>query len=182
MKLRHLAVLFFIALSSAAARAQVAIYGTFDATHLSDNSNHQATWFYGPSIGAYYDFVHLGPLAAGVDLRGNFLFGSHEKYRSGLVGLRLSAKPPILPIKPYAQFSIGAGGAKADGTANFPDTNYSTKFQYEVLGGVDLTVLPRIDLRVAEVGYGRMSGVNGGTNAPASSLVTVGAGLVFRLP
>lgn len=182
MKLRCLIVLFVFALSTAAARAQLAIYGNFGATHVSDNSNHTTNWFYGPGVGVYYDFVHFGPIAAGVDLRGNFLFGSHEKYRSGLIGVRLAAKPPLLPIKPYAQFSIGAGGAKADGSAKFPDTNYSTKFQYEVLGGLDLTILPRIDLRVAEVGYGRMSGINGGTIAPAANLVTVSSGIVFRLP
>jgi len=181
MKLRCLIVLFVLALSTIAARAQLAIYGNFGATHVTDSSNHTANWFYGPGVGVYYDFLHFGPIAAGVDLRGNFLFGSHEKYRSGLIGVRLAAKPPLSPIKPYAQFSIGAGGDKTD-SKKFSDTNYSTKFQYEVLGGVDLTILPRIDLRVAEVGYGRMSGINGGTVAPATNLVTVSSGIVFRLP
>ena len=46
MKLRCLIVLFFLALSTIAARAQLAIYGNFGATHVSDNSNHTANWFY----------------------------------------------------------------------------------------------------------------------------------------
>lgn len=175
MKLRYLALLLLLASTVSVSRAQLAIYGNFDATHFRDNNNSTTNWFYGPNFGVYYNLYHFGPLAAGVDLRGNVLFGSNKKYRSALIGVRVAGSAPAVPLKPYAQFSVGVGGSK------YGSGSYTDKFQYDVIGGVDYTVFPRLDFRVAEVGYGRMSGVSGGPNSPSSSLITVGSGIVFRL-
>ncbi|HZY62666.1 MAG TPA: hypothetical protein VFE38_09080 [Edaphobacter sp.] len=176
MKVRFLFALLLFALATSASLAQLAVYGNFDATHFRDNNSQTANWFYGPNIGAYYNFFHFGPLAAGVDLRGNMLFGSHQRYRSALIGVRVAGNAPVVPLKPYAQFSVGVGGSK------YGSGSYTNKFQYDVIGGVDYTIFPRIDLRVAEVGYGRMSGVGGGPDTPSSSIVTIGSGIVVRLP
>lgn len=176
MKLRHFTLLLLLALTPSVSRAQLGIYGNFDATHFRDNNNRTTNWFYGPNLGVYYNFYHFGPLAAGVDLRGNVLFGNNKKYRSALIGLRVAGSAPAVPLKPYAQFSVGVGGSK------YGSGNYTDKFQYDVIGGVDYTIFPRIDFLVAEVAYGRMSGVGGGPDTPSSSIITVGSGIVFRLP
>lgn len=176
MKVRFLFALLLFALAASVSRAQLAIYGNFDATHFRDNNNSTTNWFYGPNLGVYYNFYHFGPLAAGVDLRGNMLFGSNKKYRSALIGVRVAGSAPAVPLKPYAQFSVGVGGSK------YGSGNYTNKFQYDVIGGVDTTIFPRIDLRIVEVAYGRMSGVSGGPNAPSSSIISVGSGIVVRLP
>jgi len=180
MKHRCVVLLLFLVLAATASPAQVGIYGNFDATHL-DNKTLTTTWLYGPNFGAYYNFLHAGPIAAGVDLRGSFLYGSRMRYRSVLVGVRVAANPPVLPIKPYAQFSVGGGAVKPDSSGVVP-THYTTKFQYGVFGGADITILPHIDLRLVEVGYSRMTGINGGSTALATSLVTIGSGIVVRLP
>ncbi|GGA60255.1 hypothetical protein GCM10011507_09770 [Edaphobacter acidisoli] len=179
MRLRFLVLLAFFALATASSPAQLGIYGNFDATHLTNNQS--LTWLYGPNFGAYYNFIHAGPIAAGLDARGNFLFGNHLKYRSGLVGVRVAINPPVLPIKPYAQFSVGGGAVRPDSSGSI-QTHYTTKFQYGVFGGADITVLPHVDFRLIEVGYARMTGINGGPVAPATSLVTIGSGIVIRLP
>jgi hypothetical protein len=196
MKLRSTFALVFFAFLAATipTHAQLGIYGNFQATHDSLSSGQASFWTYGPNAGVYYNFVHLGPIALGADARANYLFGDQYKYRSALFGVRVAAKAPLLPLRPYAQFSIGAGGPKYNGNTGqavptispvppnlFPN-NWSTKFQYMVFGGLDTTVAPHIDLRVAEIGYGRMSGVNNGNsgNNPTDSLFTIGSGVVFR--
>lgn len=179
MKLSRFALFLFFALATTVSPAQLAIYGNFDATHLSNNNDNTKSWFFGPNFGAYYNFYHFGPVVTGIDLRGNFLFGNNDqRYRSGLIGLRVAANPRVLPFKPYAQFSIGGGGTKRTNSG----AGYNTKFQYDIFGGADVTIFPRLDLRLVEIGYGRMSGIGGGPDTPASNLVTVGSGIVFRFP
>lgn len=182
MRLRSLIALLGLASASFAAHAQVGIYGNFSAIHFTDNNQHTTTWFYGPGVGVYYNFLHAGPIALGADVRGNYLVGDQQKYRSALVGLRLAVNPPLLPIRPYVQGSIGGGGARYNSTAIVTNPTFSTKFQYQVAGGLDLTIFPHIDFRIAEVAYGKMSGVSGGSTAPSASLVTISSGIVFRLP
>lgn len=179
MKLRLVVLLLFFALATAASPAQLGIYGNFDATHFTNEQS--LTWLYGPSFGTYYNLIHAGPIATGIDARGSFLFGNRTKYRSALVGVRVAVNPPVLPVKPYAQFSVGGGAVKPDSSGSIP-THYTTKFQYAVFGGADVTILPHVDLRLIEVGYGRMTGISGGSAAPATSLVTIGSGIVIRLP
>jgi hypothetical protein len=76
---------------------------------------------------------------------------------------------------------VGVGGSKYNGPSRL-QTHYNSKLQYGFIGGLDYTLIPHVDLRVAEVGYLRMSGITGGFPAPAVNLVTVGAGIVLRLP
>ena len=187
VKLRSLSIpLFLFAAFSVVASAQIGIYGKFDITRYSGPQGAgfpiATRWFYGPGIGVYYDFMHLGPVAVGADLRGNLLFASQYRYRSALFGVRLSAKAPVLPIGPYIQGSVGAGGPRYTGgglAAGISSVPYSTKFQYQVFGGIDYTVLPHLDLRLPEIGYGRMSDPSG-SGGPSSSILTISSGLVFR--
>lgn len=171
-----------LGLLCACAQAQLGIYGKVNLTHYNDQVDRTSHWFYGPGAGIYYDFFSLGPLALGADLRGSYGWNTGLEYRDVLGGLRLVAKPPVLPIRPYVQGSVGVGGVKAtNASSGYPQT-FSNKFTYEVLGGVDFTILPYIDLRLPEVGYGQITGVSGGLNPPRSTLFEVSTGIVIRLP
>ena len=184
MKLRWLALSLGIVLLSVSASAQLGIYGKFVATRFSGTEgvgSKVTTWLYGPGAGVYYDFIHRGPIAVGADLRGELLSGTQQRYRSGLFGLRVSAKAPVLPVRPYIQGSAGVGGIEST-NSGIVGNHYDNKFQYAVFGGVDLTIFPHIDWRLAEAGYGRMSGVGSSANVPASSIFTVSSGLVIRFP
>jgi opacity protein-like surface antigen len=172
-----LATLFVLSLVAAhSANAQLGIYGEFNATHDPTIS----AWYRGFTGGVYGNFLHAGPVRIGLDLRGAYATGDQYGYRNFLIGPRLEVKPPLLPIKPYVQASVGFGGSEYNGTSRL-QTHYDNKLQYGVIGGVDYTLIPHVDLRVAEVEYLRMSGVSGAT-APTVNLVTVGAGIVLRLP
>jgi hypothetical protein len=76
---------------------------------------------------------------------------------------------------------VGVGGNEYNGTSRL-QTHYSNKLQYGFIGGLDYVLVPHVDLRVAEVGYLRMSAITSGDPSPAINLVTLGAGIVLRLP
>lgn len=167
-----------VALGSAGlAGAQAGVYGQLTAAKLSAANT---AWMYGPTVGLYYDYG-LGPVAAGLDVRGSFLgrgntngAGSDESLKTGLVGVRVAVTPHVLPFKPYAE-ALGGFGSLTVGQGSARTS--STHFAYELLGGLDLTFLPRLDWRVVEFSYGRFSGL-GDSFAPK----TLSTGLVFRLP
>jgi len=183
MSLSRLTLLLAVAIIAVPIHAQVGIYGKSDVTHFSVPSNNfeSTATYYGPGAGIYYDFLHLGPVSLGADLRGDFLYSNGQKYRSVLGGLRLAVKVPATPIRPYVQGSVGDGGPSHSGL-NGSGTIYSNKFQYEVLGGLDVSIFPHVEWRVAEFGYGRVSGISSGAPAPKGSLVFGGTGIVVRLP
>lgn len=157
--------------------AQAGIYGQVTAAKLSAANT---SWMYGPTLGLYYDAGH-GVVALGLDARASFLgrgntngAGSDESLRTGLVGVRVAVTPHVLPFKPYVEalggfgsLTVGQGAARTS----------ATHFTYQFLGGIDFTVFPRVDWRVVEFSYGRLSGL-GDSFAPK----TVSTGLVFRLP
>ena len=185
MKLRLLSIATaLLAVSTfATAHAQVGIYGKLDTVHLSSGGNtnfYTPGWMYGPGGGVYFNLVHLGPVSLGGDIRADYLFHSPQRYRDVLFGVRLGAKAPLVPIRPYVQLSAGIGGSSQTGPFG---TSYTNKFQYWLIGGVDHTILPHIDWRVAEIGYGRMKGISS-SPAPTTgvNLFTLGTGVVVRLP
>ena len=152
--------------------AQIGIYGTLTATHINNptttqsnaaNATNTSYWTTGGTIGIYDDFLHLGPLSLGPDLR--YSGASGAKY--GLGGARLALHPPILPFKPYVEALIG--GASASDIYNLR----TSAFTYEVLGGVDYTLIPHVDFRAIEIGGGQISDQK-------RSLLTVSSGLVVR--
>jgi hypothetical protein len=202
MKLRYLASVVVLALTTVAAFAQthdapaqgnvglyfnpiairasnsVADTGTF--AFLGDNSTSNV--FYGYNLGGFYDFFHSGSLATGFDMRFSDLHANNAMLKQFLVGIRVSGHPFVRPIKPYIQVSVGEGSTKAP---------YSTihvgKLDYGVFGGVDYTLARHVDFRALEIGYGSLTTVssgsvpNGGTIAvPAATLISFSSGLVFR--
>ena len=160
-----------------ALQAQTAIYGEFtggkiDAAHTD--------WMYGPTVGLYHD-NGLGLIALGYDVRGSFLrhgnyngADSNESLNTLEVGARLAVTPHVLPIKPYAEALVGYGGLTVGQGSARESASHVT---YQFLGGVDYTFFPRLDWRVVEFSYGRLSGLSD-TYAPK----TLSTGLVFRLP
>jgi hypothetical protein len=185
MKHRVLLFSILLVLTAATVQAQVGLYANFTAQHVGaatgqvfgsagDLSN--GKFLYGPTFGIYNDFLHAGPLHVGADIRGSILSNGDAKLNSGLAGLRVAVKAPVLPIKPYVQASAGVAGF------NYGRRQALTNsFTYEIDGGVDLTFLPRLDWRLVEVGGGALTSSGPGANA-GNGLFHISTGLVFRLP
>jgi hypothetical protein len=188
------ALLVFAALtisSAAPARAQGAIYGVVTGERVSgftcqDPQNNCANNNgkeepYGGTFGVYYDFRSIGPVRLGADFRGSVLnaaksaeyYGTSPdqiRHYSALGGLRGSIGTPIKILHPYAE--VAGGYARYIGTL-VPTANYT---QVQGLVGVDVNLLPWLDLRAIEFGAGAIFG-------PANhSTQSIGAGLVLHLP
>ena len=151
-------------LFAGAAHAQIAVYANLEGGHFDLPDK----FYTGGTFGLYDDFYKFGPLHLGGDIRGSKLSGSdHNSATRVLAGFRAAVKPPVLPIKPYAE--VLAGVASTDIGA-VPGTKHLTA---EVNGGVDFTFLPHLDWRVAEVG-GQVAGDKADSNFHVST------GIVFR--
>ena len=153
------------------ASAQLGLYGEFSAAKANVPG---ATWVYGPTFGGYLDKGHLLFLATGLDARGAILGTGNNVLDSGLIGPRLVVRPHVLPIQPYVEALVGLGHVGYF-QGNAPTT--VNKFEYQFVGGLDLTILPRIDWRVAEFSYGGLSGLGSSFNPK-----TISTGIVVRLP
>lgn len=171
MRYRRFIPLFIILLFSFHAHAQAGAYAEVSAAKVNvPNSN----WVYGPTFGVYLDPLHAGILAAGMDARGAILGSGVNTLDSGLIGPRLVFTPHVLPIMPYIEGLVGIGHAGYYQNSGATTVN---KFQYQFLGGVDWTILPRIDWRVVEFSYGGLSGLGSSFNPK-----TISTGIVLRLP
>jgi hypothetical protein len=178
MKLRYLATVVFLALTTVAARAQeqgnVGLYfnpvAIVASNSVADNGpfaflgqNSTSQVFYGYNLGGYYDFFHSGKIGAGFDMRYSDLHANNAMLREFLVGVRVSATPFTRPFKPYAEITVGDGTTKAD-----------------------YTLAHHVDVRIFEVGYGSLATAStstiaaSGPSIPASSLLRFSSGLVFR--
>lgn len=153
------------------AKAQIGVYGELSAAKINlPNTD----WIYGGTFGGYYDQGHLLFLSTGIDARGAFLGNGSTKLDSGLVGPRLVFRPHVVPLQPYVETLIGVGHYQVgQGTAQ----TSANKFEYQFLGGLDMTVLPRIDWRLVEFSYGGVSYLGSSFNPK-----TISTGLVVRLP
>jgi hypothetical protein len=197
MKLRYLAPVVFLVLTTVAAHAQgdnhVGLYlnpvgirvsnsavdsGPF--AFLGQNSTSQV--FYGFDLGVFYDFFHSGNLDAGLDVRESDLHANNALLKSFLVGARVSAHPFTRPFKAYLQASVGVGTTKAPAS-----TVHVSKVDYAIYAGVDYTLQRHVDFRVAEIGYGSLTtvssatvGSGGNLAIPAANLLSFSTGLVFR--
>jgi hypothetical protein len=161
----------FLCCLPVAALGQTGLYVDFSAAKPNVAPRN---WLYGPTFGAYFDHGHLIFLSTGLDLRGSDLSSGNSSLVSGLVGPRLVLRPHILPVMPYVEALAGAGHASYGPPTARID---GTKFEYQFLGGIDLTVLPRIDWRVIEFSYGGLSGLNTSFNPK-----TFSTGIVVRIP
>ena len=209
------AVLFVAAVAIAtatSAHAQVGVYGMFTVDRLSNIAssplplppNSTATAFarantvdpLGGTGGVYYDFLKLGPVKLGADLRGSILTtkrgayinfnGPGARIYSVLGGVRGSFQTPVKSLKPYLQISAGLGRSDYGLYSNRPASTsplpnaINSNFQYEGLVGLDIKLLPIMDWRVAEFGYGGLDPF--GTNSHNYPIKQVSMGFVIHLP
>jgi hypothetical protein len=154
----------------------------------------------GGTVGAYYDFRNAGPVRLGADLRGVFAHDSRgaqqssvgpgTRIDSGLLGIRASFHTPFAYLRPYVQASAGIGRSNYGITSNNsviststiqqPGITLQTGFEYHVFAGVDLPILPLLDFRVVELGYGGLDPF--GTYSHNYPLRSLSSGIVFHLP
>lgn len=160
----------FLALAFSA-HAQTGLYATFSASNFNTPNT---DWQYGPSFGLYHDAWHLPLLGIGFDMRATLLGSGETKAYSGYIGPHIQLHPHVLPIRPYIEGLVGGGRvAVGEGSA----TEDKTALAYEGLAGVDWTILPRIDWRVAEFSFGSFSNLDSSVTPR-----TISTGLVLRLP
>jgi hypothetical protein len=194
MSLRTVLFLFCAALGlgcAVSAQAQAGVYGTVDGYRFNGvtcldpqhqcASNDGTVRSFGGTFGALYDFKSYGPVRLGVDLRGgvqnsnksasNYIGSTDvDRHYFFLGGVRGSVATPIKILRPYAQISAGFARTNDELT-----TNYQNYTQVQGFVGLDVSLLPMLDLRAIEFGAGEVFG-------PSShSIQSIGAGLVFHL-
>jgi hypothetical protein len=199
------AVLFVAAVAVAAttsAHAQVGVYGMFTVDRLSNIQSSPLLPSPAPAVdpvnplggtgGVYYDFLKLGPIKLGADLRGSILTTKRGAYvtanaggtriYSTLGGIRGVFHTPLAPLKPYIQLSAGLGRSDygLSPTTNSGHIIIYNNFEYEGLAGLDVKLLPIMDWRVAELGYGGLDPF--GTLSHNYTIKQVSMGFVFHLP
>ncbi len=198
--------------STASAHAQFGVYGMFTANRLSNiassplpappNSTNEAFTRantadpLGGTGGVYYDFMKLGPVRLGADLRGSILStkrGAYENFNgpgariySVLGGVRGVIHTPKDWLEPYVQGSVGLGRSDYGLYSNVPASNAPVpnkiynNFEYEGLAGLDIKLLPVMDYRVVELGYGGLNPF--GTYSHNYPIKQISMGFVFHLP
>jgi hypothetical protein len=178
-------LLFFCAAAAQPAPAQIGIYGGLSGGFISTNNNQSglqtlstpsySAW--GGTFGVYDDPYHLGPLRFGGDgrffiesSRGSTVYGN--QIRGLLFGPRAALRLPGVPFSPYIQLEAGVGS-----------TNYgfqasrSASVTYQVNGGLDYLIIPRLDGRL-EYGTGRLGPLYSGTHVTMDQLL-IGLALRF---
>ncbi|HEY0162571.1 MAG TPA: hypothetical protein VGB69_07840 [Edaphobacter sp.] len=150
----------------ATVHAQLAVYAGFSGAPLSGASSN---WAPGGLVGIYKQSGHgLGTVSFGGDLRGSFLTRDGFHSYTGAIGPRLSIKAPILPLRPYVEGLVGLGNVQNNNAGSH------TNFNYQLVGGLDTTILPRIDWRVVEFAYSAVP-----TQSVNAKILTTG--LVLRI-
>ncbi len=203
MNLRKALLLLAVAtLATATAQAQLGVYGTFTANKLSNiKSSPEATTPsavnndvspLGGTGGVYYDFLKLGPVKLGADLRGSIVTtkrgaytnanGGGARINSALFGVRAVFHAPVLQhvLKPYVQGSFGLGSSNYGLLYGNTGVSLRNNFEYMGFAGVDIPLLPIMDFRLVELGVGGLNPF--GANSHNYSLQSVSTGVVFHLP
>ena len=184
---RSIAIAALVLLSAVAAHAQLAsVYVTYSPTHLSNvpsgtapNGQTQYTSFWASDIGGgvTVNFLPLPLITLGWDLRGSTRSGTNGM-DTVLGGIRLGIHPHVIRAKPYIQASTGYLGTRTFNQSSPPGPSPYTNhyFAYEILGGIDYPLTHFIDVRMIEIGGGKV--ISTGPNTPG--LFTLNSGLVVH--
>jgi hypothetical protein len=189
------------------AHAQLGAYGLFTVDRMSGI---QSSPLLAPGIvyndhvnplgftgGVLYDFKTFGPVRLGVDLRGSATTtlrgaqadsdGSGARIYSGLGGVRASFRTRYSFLKPYLQASAGIGRSNfgvlnnaSVSTPIRPGIPLSSGLEYHAYAGLDIPILPYVDFRVAEFGYGAIH--TSGTAGHTYPIESVSTGIVIHFP
>jgi hypothetical protein len=167
------------------AQAQVAsLYVTSSSSRFSNiqtglQSQTTSFWSSGIGGGVTFNFLPVGPVKVGFDLRGSTHPGTTGE-DTAMAGLRVAFNPPLIRLKPYIQ---GSGGYVATRTLNasYGTGTYSNEYAaWEICGGIDIPIATFVDLRAVELGGGTGVSIHAIADSPNISLFTVNAGLVFH--
>jgi hypothetical protein len=191
------------AATTATAHAQLGAYGMFTVNRMGNIASSPlagAPGTVGASTdtvdplggtgGVYYDRWKVGPVKLGLDLRGSILTTKRGAYvnfnaqgariYSSLGGVRAVFHTPVAPLKPYIQGSFGLGRSDYGLMSGTGQVVLHNNFEYMGLAGLDIKVLPIMDYRVAELGYGGLDPF--GANSHNYTIRQVSMGFVFHLP
>ena len=195
--MRRLLPLLVLALVTAAHSQVFSAYATFSGTDVfglvNGNTGNVISGYHttttshlSPGIGGGVTLgvLPIGPVHLGFDLRGSTKPGN-DGADLVLAGPRLALKLPVIRLKPYVQASGGYLRTRTTLVNSGLPAGTQLTAQYgawEALGGVDIPLLPVLDLRLIEVGGGKAyefsaAGVNGTYTV---SLFTVNSGLVLH--
>jgi len=203
MNLRKaLLLLAVVAFAAATAQAQFGVYGTFTASKLSGiKSSPEATnpaavnndvSPLGGGGGIYYDFLKVGPVKLGADLRGTIVTtkrgayvnanGGGARINSALAGVRVVFNAPVMRsvLRPYLQGSAGIGNTNYGLLYGSNGVKTKTNFEYMGYAGVDIPLLPIMDFRLVEPGMGALNPF--GDKSHNYPLQSVSTGIVFHFP
>jgi hypothetical protein len=156
--------------------------GSAGTTATTDAVNPSGVYF-----GGYWDFKTLGPARLGVDAR-YYNMRSNKSASTSAGGPNATTANTILGgvrgtfhthyswLNPYAE--IAAGRTSTD-AANGPGS-FSSYLRYQAFGGVDIRILPVMDLRAVEVGIGNMNAFGSGSGS--IGVRSIGAAIVFHTP
>lgn len=191
-------------LGASAAHAQLAAYGTVSVRQMIDIPYTQGTISntngsfaaIGGTGGVYYDWRTFGPVRLGADVRGsisNSTKGAYNATAAGghlssiLGGVRASFHVPLIPLKPYIQGSTGLARTNfgtdynsslaTSGVSNTTGIQLSNHVEYDVFAGADLAILPLVDFRVVELGYGAVQG-----HSHTYPVESISSGIVIHFP
>lgn len=193
-----------LATAPAAAHAQLfEAYATFSPTRASNVQTgsvlsggayvNQYTSFFVPAVGGgvTLNAIAFGPIRLGFDLRGSTKPGTNG-IDTGLFGVKLAVKPPLLRVKPYVQLSGGYVGTRTNNVSTvFNGATYTTGgtfnnsyAAFEGLAGVDVPLVPFFNYRVVEVGVGKgyKTGPSLASIQTSNDLtfLTISTGIVFH--
>jgi hypothetical protein len=198
--LRSFALCFFATLASHAQVVSVYVVsannyfstvptGTIQ-TLTTQQEQYTSFWSSGVGGGVTLNFLRLPLISLGLDVRGSTRPGAPGS-DTGMVGIRLQVKPPVLRIKPYIE---AAGGYLATRTADVGTTTNASGATvafggtftgeygaYEILGGIDYPLTHFLDFRVIEVGGGKAYQASTNVlNSSHPSLFNIDTGLVLH--
>ena len=154
--------------------------GTTTAT--TDAVNPSGIYF-----GGYWDFKTLGPVRLGVDARYYDLKSNKSAATAAggpnattsntvLGGVRGTFRTHYSWLKPYGEIAFGRTSTDA---ANGPGI-FTSYLRYQGFAGIDIKILPVLDLRPVEVGLGDMNAMGGGSGS--ISVRSIGGAIVFHTP
>jgi hypothetical protein len=156
---------------------QWAVYGMGTGANLRVPSSN---YLYGGSLGLYRQNAGTPKVAWGPDFRVSLMVHgdvtgqfTDERLDLGTVGARVVGLPGA-KLRPYGEALLGFGYWRA-GEGLTRQDKYTGVLQ--ALVGVDYTIKPRIDWRVAEIGYARLNGQSYYINP-----LTFSTGIVLRVP
>lgn len=196
---RLLSLVVALFLAGVAHSQVISAYVLSDNTHVSNvqtgsvytngTYTNQYTSFFASGIGGGVTFgiIPLGPVRLGFDLRGSTKPGT-SGVDTGMAGLKLGLKVPLVKPRPYVQVSGGYLGTRSPnvttvasgGTTTVGGTYTNRYAAYEILGGVDFPLLPLVDFRIEGGGGHGFNTFGSGSGNNSVNFFNINPGIVVR--